>query len=203
MLKQNDFIEAGKLIGCKVSRVRAVYSVEAASNGYLPDGRVKILFEGHRFWKLLKNAGADPAAFIKNFPAYKNVLYEDWDKTQYKGGAREWDRMSMAIEACKIMNVPPEVALKAASYGSFQILGENFEACGYSTVQDMVTSYNSGGEPEQLKSFIRFVKAKKLDDELIKGDWAAFAKGYNGTAFRKNKYDIKLAAADQKYSMAA
>ena len=34
---------------------------------------------------------------------------------------------------------------------------------------------------------------------LRKGDWAAFAKGYNGPAYVKNQYDIRLAAAFKKH----
>ena len=38
---------------------------------------------------------------------------------------------------------------------------------------------------------------------LQRRDWAAFAKGYNGTAYRENRYDERLAAAYGKRSKAA
>lgn len=199
MITTQEFEDAAKIIGCEVAAIRAVYEVEAAGRGYLPDGRVKILFEGHRFWKQIVNAGADPVKFISLNKEYSNVLYKKWDKKQYIGGPGEWDRVSKAIEVCNKLNLQPELALDSASYGSFQIMGENSVLCGYATSHEMLAAYNNGGEHEQLNSFCRFVKSTKLDDELRDKNWAAFAQGYNGTAFRENKYDIKLAAAYAKY----
>lgn len=200
MLTENDFINAANIIGCSISAIKAVYEVEAAGRGYLPDGRVKILFEGHRFWRQLKLAGANPSKFINDNSKYSNVLYEKWDKKKYNGGAAEWDRMGMAIEVCKLLNLDPVLALNSASYGSFQIMGENATLCGYANSHEMLAAYNSKGEPEQLESFCRFVKSKKLDDELRAKNWAAFAKGYNGSSYQLNKYDTKLAAADKKFT---
>jgi hypothetical protein len=195
MITEDEFQDAANIIGCEKNAIKAVYQVEAAGKGYLPDGRVKILFEGHRFWKQLVKAGIDPITFISANKQYSNVLYQKWDKKQYKGGTKEWDRMSQAIEVCTKLNLSPELALDSASYGSFQIMGSNAELCGYKNAQDMLAAYNNGGEAEQLDSFCRFVKATHLDDELIAKNWAAFAQGYNGSQFAANKYDIKLAAA--------
>lgn len=200
MITEQNFFAAAKIIGCSISAIKAVYEVEAAGRGYLSDGRVKILFEGHRFWRQLKKAGANPQKFIAKNLQYKNVLYEFWDKTQYKGGAAEWDRMSQAIEICKGLELDPILALASASHGSFQIMGENATLCGYANAHEMVAAYNAKGEAEQLDSFCRFVKAKKLDDELRAKNWPAFAAGYNGTAYRLNKYDAKLDAAEKRFS---
>ena len=38
-------------------------------------------------------------------------------------------------------------------------------------------------------------------ETLLKAkDWANFARGYNGPAYAKNRYDVKLAAAYAKFS---
>lgn len=200
MITDDQFQSAANIIGCKVACIKAVYEVEAAGRGYLPDGRVKILFEGHRFWKQLIKAGEAPAIFIKSHPEYSNVLYKDWTKSKYKGGALEWDRVSQALNVCIQLSCSPEAALKSASYGSFQIMGENCLLCGYATAQEMISEYNLGGEAEQLTSFIQFIKATHLDDELRDLNWAAFAKGYNGTQYRLNNYDKKLYVAYLKYT---
>lgn len=198
-ITEQEFQDAANIIGCEVACIKAVYEVEAAGRGYLPNGRVKILFEGHRFWKQLVKAGADPVKFISANKQYQNILYKKWDKKQYKGGEKEWDRVSQAIQACKDLNLSPELALQSASYGSFQIMGENAQLCGYATAHEMLAAYNNGGEQEQLDSFCRFLKSTKLDDELRDKKWAAFAQGYNGTAFRENKYDVKLSQAYNKF----
>jgi len=57
------------------------------------------------------------------------------------------------------------------------------------------------GEPEQLDAFVQFVKNAGLDDELRRLDWAGFARGYNGPAYKANHYDEKLAAAYQLHSL--
>lgn len=195
MLTENDFLEASKLIGCDVPEIKAVYKVEANGSGLLSDGRVKVLFEGHRFWKQLKNAGYKPEQIIVENPKYSNVLYPNWDRKQYKGGAAEWDRISSAIELCKLVSAPPELAIKSASYGSFQIMGENCTMCGYVTAQEMIADYNIRGEKAQLESFIKFIKSKGIAKYLISHEWDKFALGYNGSAYKQNQYDTKLQTA--------
>lgn len=202
MITEQQFRNAAFQLNCEIAVIKAVYFVEANGSGYLDDGsvkgqrdpqdRVKILFEGHRFWKRLVKEGKNPLEFIAMHPEYCNVLYKDWDRTQYRGGAAEWDRMSHAIEVCNKLGVPAECALDSASYGAFQIMGENAEAPGYASAQEMLAAFNLKGEEEQLIAFCRFVKSKGLDKYLRDKNFAKFAEGYNGTAYRKNLYDVKL-----------
>lgn len=199
MITDKEFEDAADILGAEVGAIKAVYEVEAAGKGYLPDGRVKILFEGHRFWKQLVKNNANPQEFITDNPQYSNVLYKVWDKKQYIGGQAEWDRVGLAIEVCDKLNLSPVLAINSASYGSFQIMGENAQLCGYIDSQDMLAKYNLLGEAEQLKSFCKFLKSTHLDDELRNKEWAKFAQGYNGSQFALNKYDVKLAKAYAKY----
>lgn len=212
MISQSQFNNAAQLLGCSVSAIKAVYNVEANGSGFLDDGLVKgqwdpadrlqILFEGHRFWKGLVKVGVAPAVFLRNNPQYADVLYSVWNRNKYKGGSAEWDRSSRAIEVCKLLGVDVNIALDSASYGAFQIMGENNSECGYANSHDMIAAYNSGLEPEQLFSFCRLVQHRGLDKALKAKDWATFAKSYNGSAYKENRYDIKLAAADKKFSTA-
>ena len=55
------------------------------------------------------------------------------------------------------------------------------------------------GVTEQLTGFISYILAYYLDDELRNHDWKAFARGYNGPEYWKNKYDEKLSEAHQKF----
>lgn len=211
MITENQFKEAAKSLDCAVSRIKAVYEVEANGEGYLDDGaikgqhdsldRVKILFEGHRFWKILEKQGIPWQKLVEANKKFPNVIYEKWNRKQYKGGAAEWDRVSQAYMVCDFVGMNRMYVLESASYGSFQIMGENYALCGYGSAQEMLAAYNNGGEYEQLKSFIKFVINNKLDRFLRLGIWELFAKGYNGTGYRENKYDSKLAAADNKYSI--
>ena len=40
-----------------------------------------------------------------------------------------------------------------------------------------------------------FLRQNRLDSFLTRGDFAGFARGYNGPAFGRNGYDRKIAAA--------
>lgn len=195
MITEDQFNHSAGIIGCEAACIKAVYHVEASGSGYLKDGRIKILFEGHRFWKQLKNAGVDCFDFLMKHPEFSNVLHKKWIPGNPEYRKDQWERMSQANKACKLIGVNPELALKSASFGSFQIMGENCVAAGYATAQEMITSYNNSGEAEELDSFTRFVKYTKLDDELRALNFQSFADGYNGTASKLNHYAPKLFAA--------
>ncbi|MCJ2186508.1 N-acetylmuramidase domain-containing protein [Novosphingobium beihaiensis] len=167
---------AAKSLGCQVAAVRAVIDVESRG-GFLPDGRPKILFERHYFSRLTKHK------YDASHPAISNPKWGG-----YKGGAAEYVRLGEAIKLDR------DAALRSASWGLFQIMGDNCGICGFSNVEDFVKAMVSG-EAAQLDAFVAFVRANHLDDELVRLDWAGFARGYNGPAYKKNKYDTKLAAA--------
>ncbi len=167
---------AAKKIGCQVAAVRAVIDVESRG-GFLSDKRPKILFERHYFSRLTKRK------FDASHPAISNSKWGG-----YKGGAAEYARLAEAIKLDR------DAALRSASWGAFQIMGDNYKICGFANVEDFVTAMVSG-EPAQLDAFVSFVRKNGLADELIRLDWAGFARGYNGPAYKVNKYDTKLAAA--------
>src|SRR5690606_3053322 len=167
---------AAKKIGCQVAAVRAVIDVESRG-GFLPDGRPKILFERHYFSRLTKR---------KFDAAAPDISHPKWGG--YKGGAAEYERLARAIKLDR------DAALRSASWGAFQIMGDNFRLCGFADVEAFVKAMVSGA-PAQLDAFVSFIRKTGLSDELIRRDWAGFARGYNGPAFRANKYDEKLAAA--------
>ena len=59
-LSSSDIRNAAEQIGVEPCAVKAVVDVESGGDGFLPDGRVKILFEGHVFWKELQKRGINP-----------------------------------------------------------------------------------------------------------------------------------------------
>jgi hypothetical protein len=82
----------------------------------------------------------------------------------------------------------------AASYGKFQIMGENHEACGYDNPWTFAFA-QAFDEKKQLAAFESFIRHAGLLGPLQNGNWVALAKGYNGTAYAKNRYDVLLAQA--------
>lgn len=207
MITEEQFLAGATLLRCETAAIKAVRQVESSGSGFLEDGRLATLFEGHQFWIQLKTAGFDPAKFIGAFPNYTNIVYKFWTRKYYLGGEREWDRINSAIAVCRILDAPTALALNSASYGAFQIMGFNHRACGCSSAQDMIAFMNKG-EAEQLQCFLNYVQAVKLDDELRHHDWANFARGYNGPGYKGNPfttnddYDLKLAIAYKRFSVA-
>jgi hypothetical protein len=172
---------AASKIGCSVAAVRAVIDVESRG-GFLPDGRPKILFERHYFSRLTGGK------FDASHPSISN---RQWGG--YKGGAAEYERLGEALKLDR------DAGLRSASWGLFQIMGDNYRVCGFANAEEFVKAMVSG-EAAQLDAFVAFVRKNRLDDELIRSDWAGFARGYNGPAYRANKYDDKLEAAYRFHS---
>ena len=173
---QGAIRKAADDIGCDVAAVKAVIDVESRG-GFFPDTRPKILFERHVFSK--RTGGR----FDQSHPDISSP-----SPGGYKGGTAEYDRLGRAIALDRA------AALQSASWGAFQIMGYHFGALGSPDVEDFCRRM-CNSEDDQLDAFVRFVKVNKLDDELCRRDWAGFARGYNGSAYLKNRYDTKLAAA--------
>mgnify|MGYP000158759058 CR=1 FL=1 len=178
--------------GIEPAVILAIQSVESGGNGFLSDGRPKILFEGHIFWRELKKIGKDPVALQAG---NENILYPRWVKTNYKYNEKEYDRLALA------QKIDKSAALKSASWGEFQIMGFNYASTGYSDVESFVESMYRPGV-NQLSSLMGFLKTNNLLKHVqgASKNWAALAKGYNGPSYAKNKYDVKLASAYNRFS---
>lgn len=183
-LTEADFAASALRLGVKTSRVKAVNEVEAAGGGF-EGGRPIILFEPHRFSRATKHR------FDK---IHDDVSYENWDRKRYpRTQDARYDQLVKAV------GLDVNAGFASASYGRFQILGENFAQCGYRTPFDFAVA-QAHDEATQLQAFERFVVSKGLLAALRDGNWGRFATGYNGSAYRENKYDERLAAADRKFS---
>lgn len=181
-LTQADYHRCADLLGVEVSVILAVTFVEAAGPGFLSDGRPKILFERHWFYKLT------PLPVSKTRPDLSNPK-----PGGYLGGTREWERLNAAILFDRT------AALKSASWGLGQIMGFNHVAAGYSTVEEFVIAMHES-EGKQLEAMMQFIKHNpQMHQSLRDHNFGQFAYLYNGPAYRRNQYDAKLAAAYQKH----
>lgn len=180
-LTNKDYCAAAEILNCEPAAIKAVASVESAGGGFLPDGRVKILFERHHFSRLTKRV------FDAKYPQISNRK-----PGGYFGGESEYARFNQAFA------LDPVAAMMSTSWGKFQIMGFNYAACGFTSIHHFVDAMKIS-EGEQLKAFCGFVETNNLDDELRRRDWAGFARGYNGKNYRINKYDEKMAAAYARF----
>lgn len=193
MLTDQQFSKAAATLGCETAAIKAVNLIESSGNGFRPDGRPKILFEGHIFWKQLILAGVEPK---KIQAGNEDILYPTWNpaavKPLYK--ADQYKRLE------KAMAINRNAALKSASWGAFQIMGFNYMGCGYTNVNDFVTAQND--EFNQLQSFCNYLKSTHLYVNLQHLDWKGFARGYNGPDYIRNQYDTRLAKAYEGFKQA-
>jgi hypothetical protein len=193
-LKEQDILDVAKELDVEVAVVKAVNEVESSGRGYLVDGRVKILFEGHVFWEQLNQRKIDPAPLAKN---NENVLYEKWTKKFYVGGKGEYARLDQAIKIMDDSRVT-EAAYASASWGLFQIMGYHYKSLGYTEIMQFVGEMKES-EGHQLKIFSKYVQVNKLTKFLKNKQWPEFALRYNGEGYKLNKYDEKLEKAYRKY----
>ena len=176
-LSEEDFQRAANTLRCPVAAIQAVCAVEAPGGGFLPSGQPTILFERHQF---SKRTGQK---FDKSNPDISNAA-----RGGYKGGEAEHARLEAATRLDR------DAALESTSWGKFQIMGFNFGAAGFSSLQSFINAmYDSEGA--QLDAFVAFILHEQLDGALREERWADFARRYNGPAFAQNRYDTKLAAA--------
>ena len=80
-------------------------------------------------------------------------------------------------------------------------MGAHWAWLGYSSVEKLVAEARSGAEG-QLRLMASYIRMAGLAEALRRHDWEKFAHGYNGPAFRKNAYHLKLAKAHKKYAAA-
>jgi hypothetical protein len=181
-LTRQGFRQVITALGVGVPELLAVLAVESKTCGFLPDRRPIILFERHVFHQRTRGRFSDS--------------HPDISSPQpggYAGLAREYARLERAAKLDRT------AALMSASWGAGQIMGYNHKAAGFDDVEDMVAAMQAS-EDAQLSAVAAFVHAEKLTPLLKARDWASFARRYNGPAYARNKYDVRLAGAYKQYA---
>jgi RHS repeat-associated protein len=166
-------------LGIDPAVAQAVATVESSGDGFYKNGDVKVRFEGHKFKKYLKINGHDLAKLAEN---NSDIIYSYEEGKKKKHGP---DQLSRAE------SIDKESAMLSTSYGAFQIMGFNYEACGYKNVTDFVNDQSS--YEGQVNAFLNFVSNNPTLLKALKDkDFTTFAKYYNGSSYKDNKYDEKM-----------
>jgi hypothetical protein len=82
-------------------------------------------------------------------------------------------------------------ALASCSWGCGQVMGAHWRWLGYGSIDALVVEARDGSAG-QIRLMMRYIKQAKLIGKLQDHDWTGFARAYNGPAYRKNRYDIKM-----------
>lgn len=168
-LSWDAIVQVAEELGVEPCFITAVADVESAHKGVDAQGRVTVRFEKHVFKRELRKAGASQA-LVHAADALSGVRWE-------------------TVQVAQAMH--PEAALKATSFGLFQIMGFNYALAGFQCVEDFVAAQQENAT-QQLSSFCRFAKETGLIPCMRKLDFTSFARRYNGPAYAKNAYDTKL-----------
>lgn len=166
----------------------SVLVVESRGFGFLSDRRPKILFERHIFHKETGGRFSGQAPEV-SAPTGGG----------YIGGAPEYARLQRALDLCAAAGISADPALRSASWGLGQVMGFNAVSSGFAGPAEMVKRM-AESEDAQVLGMAGFIKSNGLHNRLASRDWAGFARGYNGAAFWKNEYDVKLKANFDKFS---
>lgn len=152
--------------------IEAISEVESNGFGWFPDGRIKILFEKHKFYRYVpigKRAAAVKAGLAR----------KEWVSPQ-KGGysdqGKPGDRYALLAKA---MNFDEEAAFLSISMGRFQIMGFNHATCGFASARAMFDRFVDS-EANQLRAFVSFLKANNLVPAIRARDFAKVETVYNG-----------------------
>lgn len=188
-LSEQNFVDFAKAYKLEVPAIKAVHEVESAGRGFI-NGKIKILFEGHIFWSQLAKQGIKPATIQSG--------NEDILQPKYVPRSPYY-RLDQHYRLEKAARINEEAAYSSASYGLFQLMGFHAKSLGFGSAKEFA-DYLSVNEANQLEAFGRFIKINNNIKPLQDHNWAKFALGYNGAAYKTNKYDTKLANAYAKYS---
>ena len=190
-LTEAQIAAQAKALGIDVAALRAVIEVECKGSGFNADGTPVILFERHVMrQRLIANkrdidlsliSAERPDLCSKSTGAYG--LY-----------SAQHGRLNAAAQYHR------DSALESASWGIGQVMGYHWKALGYPSLQAFINAMYKD-EASQLDAMCQYIQVNNLVNALKNKDWKAFARGYNGKAYAKNSYDIKLANAYKKWSV--
>lgn len=179
--KPLDYYDVPRLahrIGVGEDHLQAFLNVESRSTGFDRLGRPVILFEPHVFYRNL------PVAQRK-LAVSKGLAYPKWGQKPYPKDS--YPRLHKAME------INEDAALMSCSWGSSQVLGENYRLVGYESIVDMVEDFMAD-EEEHVEAMVNYILATGIDDDIREERWDVAARVYNGPGYKKNGYHTKMAA---------
>ena len=178
-LSDQDIARVAHDLGVGEDRLHAVIDVESRGRGFDQQGRPIIQFEPHVFHRLLKS---QPMLLERAIAS--NVAYAAFRPGSYK--TQPFDKLATARA------IHSGFALQATSWGLGQIMGFNFRAAGFDSVEAMVAAACES-EYAQLEMMASFIRANpKMHKALVRGDYDGFAAAYNGPAYAANRYAERL-----------
>lgn len=186
-MSYDEFLAAAKAYGIDPAGAAAIMLQESKAKSFDDLGRPYILFERHYFYKaVVKYKGVSLAKELaRSHPTLCNASATP--AGGYGTSLQQWAKFDAAKDFCR------EAAIESCSWGVGQVMGAHWKSLDYESPQAMLNAMFRS-EASQVEAIFRYLKANGLIKKLNDGDVTAVARGYNGAGFKKNSYDVKLAA---------
>lgn len=180
-LTEQDYKNAGKRYGIEAAALHAFADVESATGGFAQDGRLMVLFEPHIFSRETGKKfdgcqiGGCAVSYPKWIPAGKGkplppaCEFHPYSLDQIG----RWGLIAFAAE------MDFDAALRAVSWGAFQIMGFNHKVLGYPTPWHMACALYDG-EHAHLDAAIRFLVSRDVLADMRAGRWRPVIRAWNG-----------------------
>ncbi|MCB1484852.1 MAG: N-acetylmuramidase family protein [Hyphomicrobiaceae bacterium] len=176
-------------LGVHPADIEAIATVESNGFGWFEDGRIKILFEKHWFYKLL--SGADRTKAVRQGLARKNWV------SPKRGGYKDQSNADARYRLlAKAIAINEESALRSISMGRFQIMGFNYGLCGFVSAKHMWERFLDS-EVNQLRALAKFLEKKGLVEAMRNRDFRKIETVYNGGGLG-GAYARRMKAASDK-----
>jgi hypothetical protein len=189
---EQELIEAAgdsaRRMNVEVEALAAVAWIESGGRALTTvNGRQEplIRFEGHYFDRRLKG--------VERVKAREAGLSSPIAGT-VKNPTGQKERWVLLEKAASINR---QAAYESTSFGVGQVMGAHWAWLGYPNVDELVKDARAG-LGGQIRLMEKYIDKAGLADALRRKDWAKFARGFNGTAYKKNAYDRKLAEAYER-----
>lgn len=190
-LTDEDFAQGATALDPKIppALLHAFADVESGGrSGFGPSGKPVIAYEGHIFRRLTnhKHDKTNPLLSYK----YVSKAGSEWKKNNKDQGTA-WTTLDAALA------LDHDAALQACSWGMFQLMGFNYESCGYDDVDSFVEAMKRSARG-QLDAFIGFCKTTSgMIPAMATRNFQTMATLYNGSDY--GDYDQRIARAYKKH----
>jgi len=176
VLGDADYAAAAATLNCEVAVIKAVATVETGQSPFDALGRPTILYEQRYFSRLTGH---------KYDATHPNI------SSMATGGYGPLSAQYPKILEAAALDL--DNALRSASWGAFQIMGDNCKLAGFATPELMVAAMRTG-VAAHLAAFVSFIQADpRLVAAVQNKNWSQFATVYNGSGTQG--YAQKLATA--------
>lgn len=166
--------------------LQAIANVESSGNAWFADGRIKILYERHIFYRELP--ASKRARAVREGLANKGHRGKAQYADQKSAGSR-YRLLARAIE------IDRNAAFRSISSGMFQIMGFNAGTCGHASAEAMFDAFVDS-ELAQMEAFAAFLEKNKLIPAIRARNFNRVGRVYNGD--KTGKYGAKMRAEATK-----